>query len=394
MKIQWHAEKRKVKDLIPAAYNPRGMDEKEKRDLGASIDEYGAVIPAVVNTGKRKNVLIGGHQRRILYMEKGIEEIDVMVPSRELTEKEEKTLNLRLNKNTGHFDKDMLPEMGLELLMEVGFGDEELAQMWNDVDVIDDDFDEDKAIKETQVAKTKRGDIWKLGNHKLYVGELLDVDILENQCDVVFMETPKEKKTSDKWTEKISLLIDTATRQIKENAHIFTWTEPNMIGTMQTEMREYKVEPDGVCMWIRNAFEPKQMSAFNSAYVPCVHGTIGNPFVNREMSHITDVLNKEVSSGNQAKADILDIFDIWITRPDKDGKQGEKNRPVTLLERPLKRCSKPGDTILDLTAKTGTTMMACEQLGRKCVMVEENEFMATIIIQRWESHTGEKAKKI
>lgn len=386
-------EKRKVSDLIQAQYNPRKMDEKEKTDLGASIDEYGAVIPAVVNTGKRKNVLIGGHQRRILYMEKGIEEIDVMVPDRELTMEEEKKLNLRLNKNTGHFDKEMLPEMGLELLMEVGFGDEELAQMWNDVDVIDDDFDEEKAIKETQVARTKAGDIWKLGDHKLYVGNILDCDVTE-RSDMAFFEIPKEKKTNDKQAEHISSHFALTSNFAKKNAHVFVWADPERIGKVQEDMKNYNITPEGVCIWIRNTFEPKKHSAFNSAYVPCVHGTIGDPFVNREMSHITDVLNKEVSSGNQAKADILDTFDIWITRPDKDGKQGEKNRPVTLLERPLKRCSRPGDTVLDLTAKTGTTMMACEQLGRKCVMVEENEFFATIIIDRWQSHTGEKAKKI
>ena len=116
-KITWHTEKRKTADLIPADYNPRAMNPKEKDDLARSVDDFGTAIPLVINAGKRKNILIGGHQRRTIYLEKGIDEIEVMVPDRELTLKEEKTLNLRLNKNTGHFDTALLPEFGQEILL-------------------------------------------------------------------------------------------------------------------------------------------------------------------------------------------------------------------------------------------------------------------------------------
>ena len=63
-KITWHAEKRKTADLIPADYNPRAMDAKEKDDLSRSVDDFGTAIPLVINTGKRNNTLIGGHQDR------------------------------------------------------------------------------------------------------------------------------------------------------------------------------------------------------------------------------------------------------------------------------------------------------------------------------------------
>ena len=99
--LTWSREVRKIADLKAADYNPRKMTEAEERDLAESIDEFGTVVPLVVNIGKRKDVLIGGHQRTKLYEKKGIEEVEVMVPSRELTLTEEKRLNLRLNKNTG-----------------------------------------------------------------------------------------------------------------------------------------------------------------------------------------------------------------------------------------------------------------------------------------------------
>ena len=102
--LTWKTEKRKVKELIPADYNPRSLSAKQRQDLLESIEEFGKVIPIVVNIGKRKNVLIGGHQRTTIYADLGIEEVEVRVPSRELTAEEEKRLNLRLNKNTGSWD--------------------------------------------------------------------------------------------------------------------------------------------------------------------------------------------------------------------------------------------------------------------------------------------------
>ena len=139
-KYKWHSEKRKISELIPADYNPRKMTDGERKDLEDSLSEFGAVIPVVINTGKRKNVLIGGHQRVSIYKERGIEEIEVMVPNSELGEAEEKKLNLRLNKNIGSWDFEKLKNMDIGLLLEVGFGEEDLTTLWNDVEIIDDNY--------------------------------------------------------------------------------------------------------------------------------------------------------------------------------------------------------------------------------------------------------------
>ncbi len=112
--IIWSTEKRNVKDLLPSSYNPRKMTESERRDLESSIKEFGTVVPVVLNAGTRSNFLIGGHQRVIIYADLGITEIDAMIPNRELDEREEQTLNLRLNKNLGSWDEAMLKETGFK----------------------------------------------------------------------------------------------------------------------------------------------------------------------------------------------------------------------------------------------------------------------------------------
>lgn len=121
--LSWSTEKRKVADLAPAGYNPRRLTEKQRADLMASIKEFGEVEPVVVNTD---GTIIGGHQRISIYADMGQKEIVVRVPSRKLTKKEEKRLNLRLNKNTGEWDWERLANLGEELLLDIGFSEEEL----------------------------------------------------------------------------------------------------------------------------------------------------------------------------------------------------------------------------------------------------------------------------
>ena len=96
--ITWTETKVKVARLIPADYNPRKISAKERAELTTSVEQFGRVEPLIINTGTRKNCVIGGHQRVKIYADLGYVEVEAKVPSRELTEDEEKELNLRLNK--------------------------------------------------------------------------------------------------------------------------------------------------------------------------------------------------------------------------------------------------------------------------------------------------------
>lgn len=107
-------------ELKPAEYNPRQMTEDEYKGLKASIKEFGLVEPLVVNNFKdRENVVIGGHQRLKIAVEIGIKEIPVVYVT--LDPDKERELNLRLNKNLGEWDYDLLANFDEELLELVGF---------------------------------------------------------------------------------------------------------------------------------------------------------------------------------------------------------------------------------------------------------------------------------
>jgi len=118
----------KLKELKPAEYNPRAMTEKEAKDLRNSLDKFGMVEPIIVNMAKgRENVIIGGHQRYFLLKEMGKETIPVVYVNLPNL-KDEQELNLRLNKNNGHWDFDMLANtFDVDKLLELGFGEYELG---------------------------------------------------------------------------------------------------------------------------------------------------------------------------------------------------------------------------------------------------------------------------
>lgn len=122
-KIKWASETRSIDDLIPADYNPRQANDKQTKDLERSLDRFDLASPIVIN---KDGKVIGGHFRLRILKDKGIDMVDVRVPDRQLSEEEERELNLRLNKNTGEWDWGNLANFDEMDLLNVGFEAEEL----------------------------------------------------------------------------------------------------------------------------------------------------------------------------------------------------------------------------------------------------------------------------
>lgn len=136
-------ESRKLFTLEFAEYNPRTISKKQFKDLKKSITEFGIVAPIVVNINKdRENVIVGGHQRVRALQDLGHE--SVLCALVDLTLQEEMKLNLRLNKNGGKFDDDMLINyFDEEVLFEVGF-------TANDLDINIDKYEDNQLQEATK----------------------------------------------------------------------------------------------------------------------------------------------------------------------------------------------------------------------------------------------------
>jgi len=121
-----------IDDLISAEYNPRQMTSAQERALTDSIKRFGLVDPIIINTNPdRRNIIIGGHQRVRIAKSMGLKKIPCV--ELDLTVEKEKELNVRLNKNTGEWDYEVLQKnFAVGKLMEWGFNDEELYLLEDD----------------------------------------------------------------------------------------------------------------------------------------------------------------------------------------------------------------------------------------------------------------------
>ena len=133
---------RKIKDLISAEYNPRQITEEEQLELISSIKRFGVVEPIIININKeRKNIIISGHQRLKACMTLNMKEVPVN--ELDLTLEQEKELNLRMNKNGGKFDYELLTDyFDKDMLLDVGFKEFEFTDKDVNIDDIFDDVDD------------------------------------------------------------------------------------------------------------------------------------------------------------------------------------------------------------------------------------------------------------
>jgi ParB-like chromosome segregation protein Spo0J len=148
-------EKIEISKLKPATYNPRQITTKQYNDLKKSIERFGLVDPIIVNEYFVENgyVVVGGHQRLKICKELKYTEIDCVVLN--LSKKDERELNVRLNKNTGEFDMDILAnEFDIDELTDWGFKHIDLDL---NIDKIDEDTDDSSTItiKEDDLIKAQ-----------------------------------------------------------------------------------------------------------------------------------------------------------------------------------------------------------------------------------------------
>lgn len=150
--MEWHTEKRKLSELVEWHKNPRKLSEHDAEHIRKSLEKFGIADPLVINLD---NTIIGGHQRkRILNLMSDPDyEIDVRVPDRLLDEKEVEELNIRLNKNVGSWEWDILAnEFEMEDLLAWGFSEEELMGI--------DFYDGEKELIELDLNSIEEKPFW------------------------------------------------------------------------------------------------------------------------------------------------------------------------------------------------------------------------------------------
>jgi len=147
-KLSWTTGVREVKDLLPWQENPRKISKQALDKLKEKIIQNGFHSVIVIDTD---NTILSGNQRKVALMELGINTVDVMIPSRKLSDAERRRIGIESNINDGEWDFEKLKSFDLELLQFAGFDEKELVKFWDEEkDTKDDKFDVDKELKKKQ----------------------------------------------------------------------------------------------------------------------------------------------------------------------------------------------------------------------------------------------------
>jgi len=420
-KLEWHTEKRKVNDLLPYSKNPRSISDKQMNDLKKSLKKFNLVeIPAIDIDGK----IIAGHQRvrALQILNRGEELIEVRVPNRKLTQKEYDQYLITSNAVGGDWDFEKLKSFDLGMLMDIGFDEDELAGVWNEyLEAEDDDFDAEKELAKIKVPKTKPGDLIELGPHKLICGDSTDPATLkklfgEERTTMIYSDpvynikinynsgiggkrnyggNVNDNRTDDEYKEFIRKSLECALSVTKNNAHVFYWSDQTYIWLIQQLYRELGIQNKRVCLWIKNSQNPVPGVAFNKCYEPCTYGIRGKPYIAKSIQNLNEVMNKEITTGNSLLEETLDHLDVWMVKR-LSGKDYEHatSKPPKLHEKAIRRCTRPGDIILDSFSGSASTMIAAEQLKRRVYAVELEPIFCDLAIKRYETLTKNKARLI
>ncbi|MBN1325543.1 DNA modification methylase [Candidatus Falkowbacteria bacterium] len=413
-------EKVDVRDLKMSEYNPRIHSPEAISQLKESIKRFGEISPIVVNRAPNRNfVVISGHMRIKACQQLGYEKIPTIFVNISNIDRE-KELNLRMNRG-GDWDYNLMKNFDIDMLLDVGFDNSELSHIWDQtLEIEDDNFEVEKEIKKIKKTNIKVGDLFQLGSHKLLCAdsqEQLNVKKLcgNKKVDLIYSDPPfniglnynsgisqkqnyggktNDKKSDTDYKEFLKKTITNGLAVSNPDLHVFYYSDQKYIGLLQTIYRELGIKNQRVCLWIKNGLNLTPQIAFNKSYEPCIYGTLGKPYLS-EIKNLNEILNKEVGTGNRVSDDLLDLLDIWLAkRIAGQNYEHPTEKPITLHEKPLKRCSKPGDIILDLFAGSGSTILACQQLKRVCYALEVEPIFCQLIINRFEKYANQKTKKL
>ena len=378
-------KKLKIKDLHPAEYNPRkklkpGDAEYEK--IKNSIQEFGYVDPVIVN---KNMTIIGGHQRVNVLSDLGYEEIDCVLIDIDKTK--EKALNIALNKITGEWDKEMLADLIADLqdsdfdVTMTGFDPPEIETLMNSVhdkDVAEDDFDVEAEFE--QPAMSKPGDLWILGNHRVYCGDSTQPESYKTlmdgkQANMVLSDLPyfvdyegtagkiqndnlPDDKAYDFTLKSMTNMYD----NLAEDGSIYIFHADTKGLIFRKAFDEAGFYLSGCCIWKKNALVLGR-SPYQWQHEPCLYGW------RKKGKHQWYSDRKQTT--------------VWEYDRPKNNKDHPTMKPVALMAYPIKNSTMTNGIVLDPFLGSGSTLIACEETGRECRGIELEEKFVDVIVKRF-----------
>ncbi len=375
-------------DIKPYDNNPRNNEEAVQY-VANSIQEFGFKVPIVID---KDGVIVAGHTRYKAAQQLGLDKVPCIVAD-DLTPEQIKAFRLADNKTaeiaTWDFEKLSLELNELEMyeMSVFGFDEESEENEIESGDVIEDDFD-GELPEESYV---KKGHIYKLGNHRLMCGDSTEIEDVKKltdgeKVDLLLTDPPynvdyvgktkealkiqNDKMSDDNFKLFLSEAFKNADEVMKPGAAFYIWHADSEGHHFRNACFEIEWKVRQCLIWNKNTFVLGRQD-YHWKHEPCLYGwkdgAAHNFYSDRKQ---TTVLDFEKPLRNEEHPTM---------------------KPIPLFAYIVENSSKKGDIVLDLFAGSGTTLIACEQLGRAAHVMEFDPKYAQVIIERWEEFTGEKA---
>ena len=366
-------------DLIPYVNNSRTHSEEQVNQIISSIKEFGFTNPILI---EQDNGIIAGHGRIMAAKKMGLKEVPCVIV-KGLTKTQIKALNIADNQialNAG-WDLEKL-KLEIQGLNEDSFDLNILGFKQNLID----DFlfeetlgltEDDETPDAKQEAKSKQGDIYILGDHRLMCGDSTSISDIEKltqkqKADMIFTDPPYNVAFNGR-SGKFDVIKNDDLEESQFNEFIDTFLSNLELLNINTYyiccnwafygILQKKLKPKACIVWAKNVFGMGKGYRHQHEFI------LFNGFID---------------------ADIKNESDLWNIAKDSKYKHPTQ-KPVALSMRAMKNSSREGNIVLDLFGGSGSTLIGCEKLNRKCHIMELDPIYVDVIIERWQNFTGKEA---
>lgn len=406
-------------EIEPYFKNAKEHPESQIKKIAASIQEFGFNQPIVLD---QKGVIIVGHGRYLAAHFMSIEKVPTI--TLDVDEEHAKSYRLadnRLNESSWTMDIviEELKTLSLEMIDLTGF----------DANLILETEEDRPDLSMVGKPQSVLGDVYQLGEHRLICGDSCDPATYkallgEEKARLIFTDPPysidyhstaglpdkytgKKKEqysyqsnkfggtgghifNDDKTPEEALKFYKDITTQLyafsSNDVTLYWWYASRLIDVNMLAIRETGWHFSQIIIWLKNSliFSPGQL--YHRIYEPCmVLWKQGKThYQNRTFSNFTELW----TVGAKTFAENLDV--IYQKRDNTNAYIHPTQKPVQLAERAIKRSSEKGDIVLDAFGGSGSTLIACDQMDRKCRMIELDPKYVDAIVTRYTQYKGDK----
>jgi len=378
-----------ISQLVPYVNNARTHSDAQVKKLRASLREFGFINPVIIDS--EYNV-IAGHGRILAAKEEGIEKVPCVFVDY-LTPAQKKAYILADNRMAmdAGWDEELL-RVEIEALQAeyfdvglTGFDEKDITELFagEDDGAQDDNFDVDEELQKPPV--TKSGDVWLLGNHRLICGDSTKAETYEvlmdgKKANLVVTDPPYNvnyegsagKIQNDSMNEEAfeKFLFDAYTQMnaaITEDASIYVFHSDSHGLAFRKAFEDAGFYLSGCCIWKKQSLVLGR-SPYQWQHEPCLYGW------KKKGKHQWYSDRKQTT--------------IWeFDKPKKNGDHPTM-KPIPLIAYPIRNSSMSNCIVLDPFGGSGSTLIACEQLGRICHTIELDEKYCDVIVKRYIEQVG------